>query len=124
MKKYIYVGIGGVIGSLLRYGISLSIDLSSHFPWETLFVNVTGAFLLSYILLGQFLRKEGSADLHRALTVGLLGSYTTFSTVILETTLLLETNLSLAFLYTLVSVLLSLLACFLAYIIRKKEPKT
>lgn len=122
MKKYIFVGIGGLIGSLLRYGISLSIELDSSFPWETLFVNVTGSFLLSYILLGQFLRERLSTDLHRALTVGLLGSYTTFSTVMLETALLLKTSLFLAFLYTLVSVLLSLLACFLAYITRGKEP--
>ena len=43
---YVYVAVGGVLGSLARYLASLLILPGSGFPWATLFVNITGSFTI------------------------------------------------------------------------------
>src|ERR1700712_1224888 len=85
------VGAGGAAGSMLRYvlGIAVTRAAPTGFPWATLLINVTGAFLL-----GLFFRSMagpgGSNALRAALTAGFCGGYTTFSTFSYETLLLLE----------------------------------
>ncbi|MBV7506835.1 fluoride efflux transporter CrcB [Bacillus sp. sid0103] len=91
---YFLVGLGGVAGSLCRYLLSaMAVEIwGKDFPYGTLTINLTGAFLLGFIT-NQF---SGSNKLHpylyTALTTGVIGSYTTFSTFCLETVHLLETG--------------------------------
>jgi fluoride exporter len=72
----------GGIGALARFMLdgAVSDRVDSEFPWGTFAVNITGAFLLGllvgFALKGDALRLAGGA---------LLGSYTTFSTWLLET---------------------------------------
>lgn len=91
---YFFVGLGGVAGSLLRYFLSM---LAVHvwgntFPIGTLFINLTGSFILGW-LTNAF---RGSKKVHpyflTALTTGVVGSYTTFSTFSYETVHLFETQ--------------------------------
>jgi CrcB protein len=72
----------GGCGALARFGLTLSVAdrLHPHFPAGTLAVNVSGAFLLG-LLTGAAV--EGDARL--LFGAGLLGSYTTFSTWMIET---------------------------------------
>lgn len=121
MKRYLFVGIGGIIGTLLRYSISLGLGQGFSFPYETLFVNVTGSFFLTALLLSKQLRKGFSPTIHKALTIGLLGSYTTFSAVVVEVVELINKSLSIAILYCFLSIFGSLFACYLAYITRRRE---
>jgi fluoride exporter len=71
---------GGVLGTALRHALSLA-DGGS--PWATLFVNLTGAFLLGW-LLGRLGHRTGARESRRRafLGTGLLGSYTTYSTFV------------------------------------------
>ncbi|HKH64355.1 MAG TPA: fluoride efflux transporter CrcB [Solirubrobacterales bacterium] len=84
MSLVVWVGVGvlGGCGALARFGLTLFVAdrLHPHFPAGTLLVNVSGAFLLG--LLGGA-AVDGDARL--LLGAGLLGSYTTFSTWMVET---------------------------------------
>lgn len=87
----ISVGAGGMIGSVLRYLLSLlPIRHSSGFPLVTLGVNVLGAFLIGLIvtLAGKNANLDPRALLF--LQVGVCGGFTTFSSFALETHTLLQ----------------------------------
>jgi CrcB protein len=75
--RYLWVGLGGAVGSIARYAIGLNVD-QSHFPWATLGINLSGAFALGLFLtvaLGHV-----SIAVMTPIAVGVLGGYTTFST--------------------------------------------
>lgn len=81
---YLMVALGGALGSVLRFWLGAIIGTKVGAPfWGTLFVNVTGCFLIG--LLGN-LRENGPGEFDRNfLMVGVLGGYTTFSTFSLQT---------------------------------------
>ena len=92
MKALVLIAIGGAFGAVLRYGASVSVYslLGKGFPYGTLFVNVSGSLLmgvLSVILLDRF---DPGPEWRAAVLVGVLGSFTTFSTFSIETLNLLE----------------------------------
>ena len=76
LKNFLLVGLGGAVGSMLRYAVTLLFAaLQQSANWATVVVNVIGSFLIG-ILLGTL--SPGSLQL--LLTVGLCGGFTTFST--------------------------------------------
>jgi CrcB protein len=75
--RFLWVGLGGATGSIARYAIGLGVD-QSHFPWATLAINLSGAFILGLFLtlaLGVL-----SVAVMTPIAVGVLGGFTTFST--------------------------------------------
>ena len=102
---------GGAIGSVVRYVIGVVLHRAGNgFPVSTLLINVVGSFLI-----GLFARLFDAPDhnqlLRTALTVGLCGGFTTFSTFSAETvTLLQQGRAGRAGLYIVVSVLAGILA--------------
>ncbi|HET6452656.1 MAG TPA: fluoride efflux transporter CrcB [Spirochaetia bacterium] len=83
MVRVLLVGLGGAVGSVLRYllgGLSQGIFQTSRFPIGTLLINLTGCFVIG--LLSQLAESQGAfTELTRAFVfVGILGGYTTFST--------------------------------------------
>jgi len=78
------VALGGALGSVLRFWLGSIVGHKAGAPfWGTLFVNVTGCFLIG--LLGN-LRENGPSEFDRYfLMVGVMGGYTTFSTFSLQT---------------------------------------
>jgi CrcB protein len=75
--RYVWVGLGGAIGSVVRFAIGLNVD-QGHFPWATLAINLSGAFVLGLFLtlsLGSL-----PVAVMTPVSVGVLGGYTTFST--------------------------------------------
>ncbi|MFP3914424.1 MAG: fluoride efflux transporter FluC [Actinomycetota bacterium] len=88
------VVVGGVLGTLARWWIGEVIPTApGGFPWETLLVNVTGAFMLGLIGVVLIERVARIGHLRSFLAIGLLGSYTTFSTMALEGVQLIEARL-------------------------------
>ena len=71
------VGLGAAVGALLRFAVTNFFRLRGwdHFPWATLLLNLSGAFLLG-ILVGRGLK----AGWYAFFGTGVLGGYTTFST--------------------------------------------
>lgn len=82
---------GGVLGTLARWWVGEVVPSSPlSFPWGTLMVNVTGAFTLGVIGAVLIERAARIGHLRSFLAIGLLGSYTTFSTMALEGVQLIE----------------------------------
>lgn len=89
---YITVGIGGVVGALLRYGLGLFMKdtYPGIFPLATLLANVIGSFLLTFLTMHVFRLGRLNSRWAAALGTGLIGSFTTFSTFSVETMHLLQ----------------------------------
>lgn len=79
--EYLFVGIGGIFGSISRYvlGKYISSKSGTSFPKGTFVINLTGAFLL-----GVLVSFNTSKNIYLLLGDGFLGAYTTFSTFIYE----------------------------------------
>lgn len=79
--EYFIVGIGGIFGSIARYGLGKYISERSKadIPIGTLIINVSGAILLGVV---SMIYKDGK--LYLLLAEGFLGAYTTFSTFMYE----------------------------------------
>ena len=105
--NYILIFLAGGLGSLLRYVIGLILP-SCFFPWATVAINVVGSFAIG--LFGGLSSRVGwSESLQLALTVGLCGGFTTFSTFSKEALSLATTGRWGAFsLYVIGSVVLGL----------------
>lgn len=106
MMKLIYVGLGGAVGAMFRYIISM-IPLKAQFPVLTLITNLIGAVLIG-LIVGLY-TNEGNMTENTMLfwKTGVCGGFTTFSTFSLEAFQLMENGKSLYFgTYVVLSVLL------------------
>ncbi|MGX8833521.1 fluoride efflux transporter CrcB [Amedibacillus sp. YH-ame6] len=88
MKGLLFVGLGGAIGAIMRYGISM-FPLKSEFPFLTLFINILGAIMIGCIV-GFSEEHTSNEDLLLFLKTGVCGGFTTFSTFSLEAVQLFE----------------------------------
>ncbi|MGQ3674645.1 fluoride efflux transporter CrcB [Xanthobacter sp. TB0139] len=121
--SYLVVFMGAGFGGMLRHMVGMWLPrlVGANFPAATMFVNITGSFLMG-LAVGYFAFRasllEGAGwhqDARLFLTTGLLGGYTTFSTFSLDTLFLFERgDVGVALAYLVGSVVLSLLAIFLA----------
>lgn len=94
MRKYFYIGCGSFIGAVLRYlvkGIHIY-HYQEKVPLNTLLINVAGAFMIALILTIAFEVRAFDSDIRLGVTTGLLGAFTTFSTLCKETVTLLHSG--------------------------------
>ncbi|MDQ2746409.1 MAG: fluoride efflux transporter CrcB [Acidobacteriota bacterium] len=107
LTKVLAVALGGAFGAAARYLINVSplAAAPGKFPLHTFLINIGGSFLIGFlavIFADKFTENE---NLRLALSVGLLGAFTTFSTFELEIfELIRERFFVTAFLYLLISV--------------------
>jgi len=123
MKMLLFIALGGAFGAVLRYAASSGVYalLGRGFPYGTLFVNVTGSLLIGILSIVMLERMHISAEWRTVVQVGLLGSFTTFSTFSLETLNLLEQgSLATAMMNIVLSVILCLLAVWLGVLIARQ----
>lgn len=119
LKALLYVFLGGGVGSVLRYWLSL---LSTRFfsvgvfPIGTLLINILGSFLIGYFS-GCFVRED---YLKYLLITGFCGGFTTFSAFSMENVTLWQSGqIGMALLYVATSVLLGILSVFVGIYLSK-----
>lgn len=93
MHPIVLVGAGGLIGAVLRYlisGLVQNLTQSVTFPHGTFVVNITGCFLMG--IFSHLVESQVglTSEMRLFLMVGLLGSFTTYSTFSHETLNLLQ----------------------------------
>lgn len=117
MRNLVFVGIGGFVGAILRYLVSgwvQNISQRVDFPYGTLVVNITGCFIIGIMSQLMEMQFEITAETRLLLMVGLLGSFTTYSTFGNETvTLMQDQRLFSAFMNVGLHLFLGLLAVIL-----------
>ena len=94
MFDYLWIGLGGALGSVVRFWFSgfIARQFGETFPWGTLLVNVSGSFVIGFFaaLTGTEGRWFVPASFRQFFMVGVLGGYTTFSSFSLQTLNLAE----------------------------------
>jgi CrcB protein len=121
-KTLLFIGIGGAIGSILRYLTSVIVTKfwANQFPLATLITNVLGCFIIGLFI--GLLEKNNLANssLKWFLITGLCGGYTTFSAFGFENYSLFQSNnSSLAYIYIAMSVLVGIFAVWLGLFVSK-----
>jgi len=86
LNRFILIAIGAALGANARYlvGLWAGNRLGAEFPYGTLIVNVSGSFLLGFLLTLATERLQVSPEARLLFAVGFLGSYTTFSSFAVE----------------------------------------
>jgi CrcB protein len=82
MQKTLLVGVGGFIGSILRYQVSgyiQQLTKSAAFPYGTLAVNIVGCLLIGFLSQLAEVRGVFTAESRILIFIGILGGFTTFS---------------------------------------------
>jgi fluoride exporter len=114
-KTYLMVMLGGTFGVAARMGMSSALGaiFGLAFPIGTLVVNVLGCFIIGLFtgLTGHGGAWQVSPHLQQAVTIGVLGGFTTFSAFSLQTINLMSAG---QFLYATLNVVLSVVLCLLA----------
>ncbi|SIQ04263.1 camphor resistance protein CrcB [Rhizobium sp. RU20A] len=92
MLNIVLVAIGGAIGSVLRYLVSLATlrQFGPAFPWGTFTVNLVGGLLIGMVAGVFALRSEAPQEIRLFLITGCLGGFTTFSAFSLDAVTLFE----------------------------------
>ncbi len=117
LKNILLVGLGGGIGSMLRFVCSVLIN-TKLFPWSTLLVNITGCFAIGVIYAFSIRGEAGLHNWKLFLSTGLCGGFTTFSAFSLENMGMLQSGKAgLAMMYMGLSVVLGIAATFAGYLL-------
>lgn len=113
MQNIFIIGIGGFLGAVARYGVGLWIGQKwgKIFPLGTFFVNVSGSFLVGFLMVLFTERFMLNPQWRMFFVIGFLGAYTTFSTFEYETGALLRDS---EWLVAALNVFLSVVAGFTA----------
>jgi len=117
MMIWILVAVGGAIGTVLRFSVTkLSVSLIGNTYTGTFLVNVTGSLLLGAFIGWSLTKSTDMNHLRHFIAIGILGGYTTFSTLALESMQLLESgSLSRAGLNIIANVTIGLLAAYAGF---------
>lgn len=115
LKNLLLVGLGGGIGSMLRYAATLLIS-PRYFPYATLAVNMIGSFIIGVVFAMSIKDETFLNNWKLFLATGLCGGFTTFSAFSIENMGLLQNGkYGLAVAYIIISIVFGIMAAFWGY---------
>ena len=113
-RRLAVIAIGGMIGATARFKVAEALPIKpGHFPWATFWINLSGSFLLGFLLVVLLDRMPADRYVRPLLATGVLGAYTTMSTFAVEAALLVkDDHAATAVLYALGSVAAGVLLAY------------
>jgi fluoride exporter len=111
-RAAIAISLGAIPGALSRYYLTVLFArwFGTGFPYGTFLINITGAFIMGVFTTFILQKTRYFPELRLFVAVGFLGSYTTFSTYALDTSLMLRSqHYSLALFYWLGSAIIGVI---------------
>lgn len=114
MIECIIVGAGGFVGAVCRYLIGMiPLKEGCAFPIKTLMINIVGSFMIGIVVALASETDFLNPRIVLFLKVGICGGFTTFSSFTLESADLIKSGkMQLAVIYTILSIILGVLAVF------------
>jgi len=116
LRQLLSVGIGGFIGSIIRYILYINFNKihGSNFPIGTLLINVLGCFLIGLLFNSDLINYQ-KYPVEEFMIIGILGGFTTFSAFGMETYNLIKNELlGTALLYIFLSIIFGLIAIYIS----------
>jgi fluoride exporter len=114
-KNFLLVGLGGALGTMLRYATYLLIN-SKNFPFATLAINITGSFIIGLVLAFSLKDEAFLTNWKLFLATGICGGFTTFSAFSAENVVLLQNEkFFLAFIYITASIVAGIAAAWFGF---------
>jgi len=114
-KNFLLVGLGGALGTMLRYATYLLIN-SKNFPFATLAINIVGSFIIGLVLAFSLKDESFLNNWKLFLATGICGGFTTFSAFSAENVVLLQNEkFFLAFIYIAASIVAGIAAAWLGF---------
>ncbi len=113
MLKYLLVGVGGCLGSILRFwlGSYIGSKMGTRFPYGTFVINITGSFLIGLVFAFLTVKTQWSPNWRYLIPIGFIGGYTTFSSFEYETLRSIQDGqIGLGLLYVATSVVIGFVA--------------
>jgi fluoride exporter len=113
LLKYLMVGLGGCLGSILRFwlGSYIGAKMGTRFPYGTFMINISGSFLIGFILALLTAKAQWSPNWRYLIPIGFIGGYTTFSSFEYETFRTIQDGqLGVALLYVVLSICFGFIA--------------
>lgn len=124
MTATLWVALGGALGSIARYWLSLFMaPISKELPWGTITINIIGSFVIAFfgMLTFSHTKLSVSENIRLFVMVGVCGGFTTFSSFSLQSfELLKKGDIGAAFLNIVISVLSCLAAVALGFYLAEK----
>ncbi|MBC7887398.1 MAG: fluoride efflux transporter CrcB [Ferruginibacter sp.] len=115
MRDFLLIGLGGAMGSMLRYGTGLLVG-SKPFPLTTLLINVSGSLIIGLVMAYSLKNQAFAANWKLFLATGICGGFTTFSAFSLENLQLVDNGkFGMFAVYIAASVLLGLIAVWMGF---------
>ncbi len=121
MKSVFYIALGGALGALSRYGISILLKQQNQlsFPVNTFTINVIGCLAIGYFA-AYTLKTNQNQLLIQFVIIGLLGGFTTFSAFSLESIQLFKNGkTTIALVYIFASNIIGLTATIIGFQLHK-----
>jgi fluoride exporter len=114
-KNFLLVGLGGCLGSMLRFG-AWHLFRSVNFPSATLIVNIIGSLIIGAVIGLSVKDANFSQNWKLFLTTGICGGFTTFSAFSVENLEMLQNGkYLLSLLYILSSIVLGIAAAWIGF---------
>ena len=87
----VVIAVGGMLGAAARFKLAEALPTRpGHFPWATFWTNLSGSFLLGFLLIVLLERFPPTRYVRPFMATGILGAFTTMSTYAVETALLMK----------------------------------
>lgn len=118
------VSLGGALGAPARYGIAQLVYITpGTFPWGTFWINVSGSFAVGFVLILVLERFPPTRYIRPFVATGFLGAYTTYSTLAVETDLLIKNgHWPIALAYAAASLTTGLVAAWVGMVLARAVP--